>query len=199
MSDRIEEIRMNLNRFCRNAEQEDEIADLLQEIDRLTAELAEVKRDHAEIAEVHNELRLLRPDKPIGPIVGFVRDALMERDAAIVSLSKANQMIGRLEMQVEAARRERDAAIRERDACIPLASLPTEFVCGEWIMSGQAEPDAVVTYASEPSPETGHVGWCWWARGKMGEARDYVAAREAAEKSIRAHAAGSDAKGGENG
>lgn len=93
---------------------------------------------------------------------------------------------------------ERDEARCERDARVPLASLPTEYVCGEWIMAGQAEPDAVVTYASDPSPETGHVGWCWWARGKMGESRDYVAARDAAEKALRAHAAGSG-NGGDDG
>lgn len=93
---------------------------------------------------------------------------------------------------------ERDEARCGRDARVPLASLPTEYVCGEWIMAGQAEPDAVVTYASDPSPETGHVGWCWWARGKMGESRDYVAARDAAEKALRAHAAGSGG-GGTNG
>lgn len=91
---------------------------------------------------------------------------------------------------------ERDAAIAERDARPALGTLPTEYVCGEWIMSGQAEPAAVVTYASEPSPETGHEGWCWWALGKIGEARDYMSAREAAEKSIRAHA---KASGGEHG
>jgi len=79
-------------------------------------------------------------------------------------------------------------AERERDARPDIATLPTEYVCGEWIMSGQAEPDAVVTYTREPGPETGHVGWCWWARGKMGESRDYMAARRAAESALRAHA-----------
>ena len=88
-----------------------------------------------------------------------------------------------------AAESERDEALAERDARPALATLPTEFVAGEWIMSGQAEPDAVVTYTREPGPETGHVGWCWWARGKMGESRDYMAARGAAEHSLIAHAA----------
>ena len=27
------------------------------------------------------------------------------------------------------------------------------------------EPSAVITYTDEPSPETGDVGWCWWADG----------------------------------
>ena len=89
---------------------------------------------------------------------------------------------------IATAERERDAARAERDARPALATLPTEFVAGEWIMSGQAEPDAVVTYTREPGPETGHVGWCWWARGKMGESRDYMAARGAAEHSLIAAA-----------
>lgn len=25
------------------------------------------------------------------------------------------------------------------------------------------EAEAVITYATEPSPETGHAGWCWRA------------------------------------
>lgn len=93
------------------------------------------------------------------------------------------------EERAERAERERDEARAERDARPDIATLPTEYVCGEWIMSGQAEPDAVVTYTREPGPETGHVGWCWWARGKMGESRDYMAARDAAEHSLIAHAA----------
>ena len=28
-------------------------------------------------------------------------------------------------------------------------------------------PAAVVTYSEEPSPETGHVGWMWWALGAV--------------------------------
>lgn len=84
--------------------------------------------------------------------------------------------------------RMRIDAERARDEW--LAWIPTEFVAGEWILSGQSEPDAVVTYASEPSPETGHVGWCWWARGKMGEASSYIGARKAAEASLREHARG---------
>lgn len=65
--------------------------------------------------------------------------------------------------------------------------IPTEFCAGEWILSGEAEPDAVVTYASEPSPETGHVGWCWWAQGRMGAAPTYADAKRCAEDALRAH------------
>jgi hypothetical protein len=44
---------------------------------------------------------------------------------------------------------------------------------------------AVITLADEPSPETGHVGWCWWAMGSMGDAPSYEAARAAAEAEIQ--------------
>lgn len=60
--------------------------------------------------------------------------------------------------------------------------VPTEFFEGEWRFP-QAEgpgPWAVVTYTHEPSPETGHVGWCWWAQGAMGDAPTYEAACDAA-------------------
>lgn len=36
-----------------------------------------------------------------------------------------------------------------------------------------------------PSPETGHVGWCWWAMGSMGDAPSYEAARDAAVAEIQ--------------
>ncbi len=65
--------------------------------------------------------------------------------------------------------------------------LPTEYVDGEWIVHAAdgPEPAAVVTYAIEPSPETGHDGWCWWALGRMGAAVSYEAARAAAEAVVR--------------
>jgi len=43
---------------------------------------------------------------------------------------------------------------------------------------------AVITYTDEPSPETGDVGWCWWADGSMGCAPTYDAACRAAEAAI---------------
>lgn len=70
-------------------------------------------------------------------------------------------------------------------ACMGRKPLPIEYIDGEWIWGGgDGEPAAVITYAAEPSPETGHVGWCWWARGKMGDAktlREAMAACEAHE------------------
>lgn len=64
-----------------------------------------------------------------------------------------------------------------------LGEVPTELVNGEWCFP-QAEgpvPAAVITYTDEPSPETGDVGWCWWACGGMGCAPTYDDARQAAE------------------
>lgn len=67
-----------------------------------------------------------------------------------------------------------------------LAEVPTEFVEGEWRWptADGAEPAAVITYTTEPSPETGHVGWCWWALGQMGDALTYDAACRAAEAEL---------------
>lgn len=71
-----------------------------------------------------------------------------------------------------------------------LSEVPTEFVEGEWCFpTDDSDPIAVVTYAEEPSPETGHVGWCWWALGKVGEAPTYEAACRAAEAASAAAAA----------
>lgn len=67
---------------------------------------------------------------------------------------------------------------------IAVMQAPCEYVDGRWVRSGEGEPDAVVTYSTEPSPETGHVGWMWWARGRMGEAPTYTAARAAAEQAL---------------
>lgn len=61
-----------------------------------------------------------------------------------------------------------------------------EFWNERWHWPSNAEPLAVITYASEPSPETGHVGWYWWALGKMGEAKTYAEAKLAAEAAVRA-------------
>jgi hypothetical protein len=64
----------------------------------------------------------------------------------------------------------------------------TEYFDGAWHVpdADGPEPLAIVTYADEPSPETGHVGWCWWALGRMGDADSYDDARGRAESSLRA-------------
>lgn len=59
--------------------------------------------------------------------------------------------------------------------------LPIEYVRGGWVYGDpDAEPSedplAVIVYATEPSPETGDVGWCWWVDGSMGSATTLAAA-----------------------
>lgn len=67
-----------------------------------------------------------------------------------------------------------------------LGEVPTEFVEGEWCWpTDDSDPAAVVTYSEEPSPETGHVGWMWWALGAMGDAPTYDAACMAAVAEIQ--------------
>lgn len=67
--------------------------------------------------------------------------------------------------------------------------LHTEFWNERWHWPSNAEPRAVITYAEQESPETGHVGWCWWADGRMGDAETYEAAKAAAEAVLRKVAA----------
>lgn len=73
--------------------------------------------------------------------------------------------------------------------CDGWEALPIELVNGKWRhgerdQSDSREHDAVITYATEPSPETGHVGWCWWALGKMGDAKTLHEAMRAAEAAV---------------
>lgn len=58
---------------------------------------------------------------------------------------------------------------------------------GKWTLAKMSdeEPSAIVVYATEPSPETGHVGWCWWAQGKMGDAPSLDAAKASAESALK--------------
>jgi hypothetical protein len=82
-------------------------------------------------------------------------------------------------LQAELAEAERDRN-RLREA------LPLEFRAGRWAhVDDDHDSDAVVTYASTPSPETGHVGWVWWARGKMGEASSLREAKRMAMDKLR--------------
>lgn len=68
-----------------------------------------------------------------------------------------------------------------------LDEVPTELVDSKWIfpLAEGPPPSAVITYTDEPSPETGDVGWCWWANGSMGCAPTYEDACRAAEKRLR--------------
>ena len=65
-----------------------------------------------------------------------------------------------------------------------LASTTLEFVRGAWVPAGDEDALALVTYATSPSPETGHVGWCWWAKGKMGDAGSLEGAMLRAERAL---------------
>lgn len=79
---------------------------------------------------------------------------------------------------------QRDRSTVPAASCGSLRPAPTEFVSGRWQLAGGAEPDAIIAYTTAPSPETGHVGWCWWARGRMGDAPSYEQARAAAKEAI---------------
>lgn len=74
--------------------------------------------------------------------------------------------------------------------------LPRELIDGEWCTHREGEPDAVITYTTEPSPETGHVGWVWWAKGKMGDAKTYAEAKAAAGRSLSAGCPDGDGRNG---
>lgn len=74
----------------------------------------------------------------------------------------------------------------EQIAALRANRLPSEYHEGEWRLPSQQEAWGYVTYTEEPSPETGHAGWCWWALGKMGDAPTYETARAAVEREIRA-------------
>lgn len=64
--------------------------------------------------------------------------------------------------------------------------LSVEFWNGRWHWPSGAEPLAIITYNAEPCPETGHEGWCWWARGRMGESKTYEDAKRQAEAKLEA-------------
>lgn len=70
---------------------------------------------------------------------------------------------------------------------LTISDMATEFFEGEWHVPAAEGPApwAVIVYTDEPSPETGHVGWCWWALGAMGDAPTYEAACTAAVAEIQ--------------
>lgn len=73
--------------------------------------------------------------------------------------------------------------------CLGREPLPIEYVEGEWRFGCRdaepPEPAAVIAYTTEPSPETGHVGWCWWALGRMGDSETLREAMAACESVIQ--------------
>ena len=82
-----------------------------------------------------------------------------------------------------------DAAMDAPDdvlvAMLRRGELCSNYVDGEWCPSSEYEPWAVITYTEEPSPETGHIGWVWWAQGRMGDAASFAEARSRALAALR--------------
>jgi hypothetical protein len=70
-------------------------------------------------------------------------------------------------------------------AMLRRGELCSEYFEGEWRQPSEVEAWAVISYTEEPSPETGHVGWVWWAQGRMGDAPTLAAARARALAALR--------------
>lgn len=70
----------------------------------------------------------------------------------------------------------REAAAPSVDA-EPARPVSLEFHGGAWGPATDREPDAAVNQILKPS----HLGWCWWAAGKMGDAASLGEAKGAAE------------------
>jgi hypothetical protein len=70
-------------------------------------------------------------------------------------------------------------------AMLRRGELCSEYLEGEWRTPGEDEPWAVISYSEEPSPETGHIGWVWWAQGKTGDAPTIGLARYRAVQALR--------------
>lgn len=75
--------------------------------------------------------------------------------------------------------------------------IPMCLVNGQWIWGDKQHEDAdvqaYIVYTTQPSPETGHEGWVWWALGRMGDAntlQDAMAQAEAKLAQIAAKEAG---------
>jgi hypothetical protein len=67
--------------------------------------------------------------------------------------------------------------------------LPIDYVDGKWRFGAEIldNIDAVITYSTEPDPETGHEGWCWTIPDiNMGEAKTLKEAMRAAEEALGA-------------
>lgn len=70
-------------------------------------------------------------------------------------------------------------------SCACHRNYPWYYREGEWCLDESEDADAaVVIYAHLPSPETGHIGWVWWALGKMGEAASLDEAKRKAVEAL---------------
>jgi len=65
---------------------------------------------------------------------------------------------------------------------------PFCLVDGKWIFGEKetenADIKAYVVYTTQPSPETGHEGWVWWAHGRMGDSETLQDAMSQAEEKL---------------
>lgn len=80
-------------------------------------------------------------------------------------------------------------ALEPTSSCDGRYPLPIELVDGQWRFGSEDTEHkevAWVTYATEPSPETGHEGWNWFAGDDTGEAKTLKEAMCAAEKALAA-------------
>ena len=72
--------------------------------------------------------------------------------------------------------------------CNGRSPFPFCLVNDKWIFGDKetenADIKAYVVYTTQPSPETGHEGWVWWAQGRMGEAASLKEAMSQAEAKL---------------
>ena len=77
--------------------------------------------------------------------------------------------------------------------------IPMCLVNGAWIWGDKQHEDAdisaCVVYTTEPSPETGHMGWVWWVLGRMGDANTLQDAMAQAEAKLAQITAAGQANG----
>ncbi len=83
--------------------------------------------------------------------------------------------------------------------CYGRNPLPMCLVNGAWIWGDNKHEDAdvqaCIVYTTEPSPETGHMGWVWWALGRMGDANTLQDAMAQAEAKLAQITAAGQANG----
>ena len=77
--------------------------------------------------------------------------------------------------------------------------IPMCLVNGAWIWGDKQHEDAdisaCVVYPTQPSPETGHMGWVWWVLGRMGDANTLKDAMAQAEAKLAQITAAEQAHG----